>query len=715
MSFSCSKFFGGFVVALVLVSCSEKLEVAAPHRQNFKPLPTTNLDPAEIEGDGLILEEDIYAPAKFMTACTWLDSLAAKAHSDEQGFRILEDFGVRKEGSGWKGPWDDDARFPFFQDKKNNDPANDKIDLANLYGRIQLNDNPLYEYGLVKKNGSIPDRSQFLELVDKEIFKSPIKILPLIAARAAMTIGVINPYKKRNEIVQKQIADALPGAFDKDFSLYALKDTFPDILVKNGAPFAEVLNPLPSDSVHESEKKAEEIKKVLSVLAKRLPMFREHNWSSFRDDMRWGLSAGIRGMQSTNPVEQACGAAIFHRGFAQMLSVKGYDRPPLEFARGPKGSRWSLVDIKDFLESEKGTRLKACPGVGSFTRDGRATQVRDAELADTSGAGKLSLSSVPLPLKSCQPGDARILELKKQQATVFGPRSGSVKSANLEQKLEFLSGVSYFLMAFAPGSKWWFDDKGLVSYPLADFGEDKELKDILSSGGLMPYESFALSLGFLNLAGNNLINKHLVYVDRKGVEVGPKDEVFGVRISDRPRVRFEKGPVVTDIHSVLLLTDVIFKLHETLDKMAVWLSQTERSIREEIRKNPDSAESKRMQKDFDNFVHGLFGGRDTLVLLTESGPDSVRKQVDDFRLALSLVLARFVKSETTLNTAGKPVYTCFEKLQLDPVTGVEERIGTCGEERSAGLQSELELFRQSMRLVGRAFQSPLYMEYGQEN
>lgn len=719
MLFSCSKLglWGSLAVLVSFAGCTEKLEVLKAQRQNIEEIETP-LSPEEVPGGGLILEDDIYTPAKFMSACAWLDSLSSRSQSDEQGFRILEDFGMRKDGSGWKGVFPfkaDDKHFFFFKKKdKDDDLGRQTLDLANLYGRVQLNDNPLYEYGLVQKNGSIPDRNEFLGLVDKEIFKSPIKILPLIAARGLMGLGIINPYKKRNEIVQEQIAEALPGALDREFKIYKLKETFPDILVKNGAPFAEVLRPLPSDSTEESLKKAEQLEKVLEVLAKRLPMFRERNWSSFRDDMRWGLSAGIRGMQSTNPVEQACGAAIFHRGFAQMLSVKGYDRPPLEFSRGSNGARWVLVDVNRFLESEKGTRLRACSGVGSFTRQGRSTQVRDSELADTSGGTGLTLASQPQPVRTCVPENSRILELKKQQPTVWGQKRPDMKAANLSEKLEFMAGVSYFLMAFAPGSKWWFGDKGLVSYPLADFGEDKELKDILSSGGLMPYESFALSLGFFNLAGNNLIDKHLTYVDKQGKEVAANGAVFGVRISDKPRKHFEKGIVTTDIHSVLLLTDVVFKLHETLEKMATWLADTERSIKDEVSRNPNSPESKRMKKDFNNFVNGLFGGRETLVLLTSNSEGSVRKQIDDFRLALSLVLARFVKPDPVLNAAGKKIYSCYGKLQLDPETGVEERLGDCGEGRANGLQSETELFRQSMRLVGRAFRSPLYLEYGQE-
>jgi len=721
MSFSCSNRCSSLsllAATLALSACTEKLEVLQTPRQKIEEIADNS--PLDVAGDGLILEDDIYTPAKFMSSCAWLESLAAKSVADEQGFRILEDYGMRQEGSGWKGIISSrpgENIFSSRRKKETDDLGRESLDLANLYGRVQLNDNPLYEYGLISSmNGFIPDRSQFLKRVDGEIFKSPIKILPLIAARAAMGIGILSPYKIRNDIIQNdKIGASLPGAFDREFKIYKLKDTFPDILVKNGAPFSEILRPLPGDSKQESEKKAEELKKVLAVLAKRLPMFRERNWSSFRDDMRWGLSAGIRGMQSTNPVEQACGAAIFHRGFAQMLSVKGYDRPPVEFSRTSQGSRWVLHDVPRLLESEKGTRIKACTGVGSFTRGGHSTQVLDAELADTSGAAGLTLADQPQSLRTCTLDNSRVLQVAKEQAKVWGGKRNGMKKANLEQKLEFMAGVSYFLMAFAPGSKWWFGDKSLVSYPLSDFGAKKELKDILASGGLMPYESFALSLGFLNLAGNNLIEQHLVYLDKAGVEVGPDGGVMGVRISTEPRKLFDKGLVTTDIHSVLMLTDVIFKLHETLEKMSTWLDQTDRHIRDQVRANPNSAESKRLKEDYDNFVIGLFGSRETLVMLTENGPDSVRKQINDFRLALSLVLTRFVKPAPVPNAAGKLVYSCYSKLQLDPTTGVEQALGSCDEGNSStGLQSETELFRQSMRLVGRAFRSPLYLEYGQE-
>jgi hypothetical protein len=738
-----------FGALLLLGACSIEPQIETVSRENMDIFLSGNISSSDIEGQGLVLEGDIYSPARFMTACAWLDSLEAQDQSEKQGFRILEDYGTRKSSLRDIFPFtilpESEARYakdlPFLDNQphaRDCEPTarrtirphhrggshtarlpnpracrssaigpargsrKEVIDLANLYGRVQIADNPLYEFGLMgQMTTALPDKEGFFAEIDAIIKRSPIMILPLLAYRSALRLGVLSVYEERNEIVQKKISEELPGVYDRDFKIFKIKNTFPDILIKNGAPFVEVLRPLPTDSREEIMHKDEELKGILASLSKRLPMFRDNTWVSFREDMRWGMSAAIRGTQSTSPREQACGAAIFHRAFAQMISIKGYDRIPLEFHQNSNGKRWVLSDVEKFLEHKKSTRIRSCRATGSFLRGTLPTQVADDELADSAGT-RLQLAESPLALQNCELRDAEVLIPASERGgvaeVVVGPARG-VLPANLQQKLEFMSGIAYFNMTFMPGASWWFSDKAIVPYPLTDFGDEKELQDILTSGGLLPYEAFALSLGFLNLAGNNLIDDHLVYVDKNNKEVGADADILGVRISTHARTRFSKAPVVTDLRAVLLLTDVVFKLHESLKKMSDWY---------DVFKETGSANEKQA------FIKGMFASEETLQMLTETGPDSVRKQIDDFRLALALLVAKYAKPEGR-DANGQIIYSCYDQLVLDPVTGVESKEGLCAQKRQgAGLFSDQEMWRQVMRLVGRAFQSPLYLEMGRE-
>jgi hypothetical protein len=109
----------------------------------------------------------------------------------------------------------------------------------------------------------------------------------------------------------------------------------------------------------------------------------------------------------------------------------------------------------------------------------------------------------------------------------------------------------------------------------------------------------------------------------------------------------------------------------------------------------------------------MFGSEENLQMLTDSGAASVRSQLKDLKLALALLLNKFAKAEGR-DALGRIQYSCYSTLTLDPESGVEFPEGQCSSQRGNRLQSELELWSQAMRLVGRVYQSPLYLEMGRE-
>ncbi len=767
--------FSYFKIAFALLLCSCGLEYVEPQREYVEK--QVNLySPDDIQGFGKVLNQDLYPAAGFMSACSWLDSMVIGENNSQQAFRALEAFGTKKfaaqngspfgfvgdifdgelyvEKRGWvkASEFSEDTtceeskrarpRDGFRErgrnivqfsvqkckDKARMDAIHDRsllfgderdlINMNNLFGRIQLNDYPMMEYGLLGQSGSlesqgqIPNRQEFMNLFDEEIYKSPIRLLPMMGLKLLLKTGIVSWAGIRNDKFTKKVGESIPGVYDEKFELYGLQGTYADAFIKNGFPYSEILKPLPTDTEQEIERKDAEMRKVLGQVSKRVPMFRNSSWDSFLEDMRYGMSVAIRGMKSTSPMEQACASTIYQRAFSQLLTIKGYDRPPLKNVVNGSKRRKALVEVEDFLDSKEGTRMKACRRSGSFLREGKLTQVKDLELAEDDIGEKLFLTNRPNSAEECSLSEARPLREQKVQPT-FVESARGFKGASLQERLEFLGGVSYFLMSIIPGSSWWFSDNSPVPYPLSDFGADKTVEDVRSSGGMLPFEAFAVSIAYINMVGLPIIENHIVYIDIDGKEVASDSpDVKGIRVSRDERKPFDKNIVVSDMESVALISDIVFKLHDALEILADWHRDTQESL--DMLEHSNSASAKKLKEDYQSFMTGILGSdslrgaKETLNLLIDNSDGSLRQQMNQLRLALALHLNKFaiLKDPNELSKG----YTCASELHLNPKTGVEEKVGRCNVLSSKKMQSEDELWRQSMRLIGRAFQIPLFLE-----
>lgn len=594
----------------------------------------------------------------------------------------------------------------------------DLIELANLYGQISLNDNPLYEYGLMGQSGSesvggqIPNKEEFFVLFEEE--KKRSKFLKRVAMTLLRPMFENKDHKwsgARNDILAETLAESLPGAYGESAQLRKLEGTFPDIAVRNGFPHSEFLKPLPLDSASTLNRKELLLKESLEKMTMRTAMFRDETWTSYLDDMQHGVSVAVRGMQSPSPKEQACASVILQRAFSQMLTVKGYDRAPLINVTHNGRKRKTLPHVSEFLASPTASVFKSCRQAGSFLRDGKLTQVKDHEFVGSSGGSGLLLTNKPNGADPCQPKWAYPLRNHKEQWTVsLNPKD--FRAANFHEQLEFLGGTVYFLMAMAPGAPWWFNERSLMSYPLADFGDNAEHKDMLASGGLLPYEAFAISLGYVNLLGMPLLEEHLLYVDEFNREVdGSSDEVMGVRFSRVPIDQMEQDNVVTELDSVLLIADVVFKLDETLKTMDEWFDKALVDMKE--RERIGGVAGKAAELEHDAFLMGMFGAGsrsdalETLELLTDDSKGSLRDQMEQLKVAITMLLPRFARP---ISIDGETRYSCGTELHTDLKTGFEVLKGDCKNTSSNRIQSLHTRWKQVLTLVGRTYQSPLFLD-----
>lgn len=743
------------ILLLLSAGACSKLKRETVLRRPFPRLDPTlgsSVDPVEAEP-----VEELYSSVGKLSACEWLqqvgsgDSLVGrfrvigKAQPVESSDQLSDDD---------NGPldflrfWDNDIvkesdacrrvrfgnRDPKWVDQCYQERAllakRKGVNLNRISGRVDMAANPLYNYALTAvvndlDDPVIPDGEGFLSRVEDTLSKSPTTIPTLIAYRALMKLNILDVYTERNKRTQRELNRIFPGAFNRE--IYHLQGSFPDTIFTNGSPALNTFTPLPDDSQEIKSRKIEGINAMLSIYSRDVSLFSHPSWDSFREDMRSGMTAAIRGLNSRSPIEQACGATLIHRSFAQLLTVKGYDRVPVTEDLATRQS--SLPPLEELLEDKESRRFKVCKTTGSFVRNGYRHSLSLDDLNHLSSLGsELSLAATPYLPGPCEK-PVSVVSPDYRDAT--GAFVGVDDPTPARRLLEFASGVSYFTMAFNPAAPWW--KNGL---PL---GKWTTFESIVPSGAVLPMEANALSLAFLQASFGNIQDRHLVQIDENGRETSDASRTLGVRISESPRTAGTGGTVETTARSAALLAEFAFRFSAHLDKLADWYPKArafsrdeDRRIREEYRQrllseklagSSDEMEDSQLRrkaaidKDFkdqlkknadvlNDFVSGMFGGEETLVRLTKEGSDgALRSRMQDLKLVASFLLVSFVKREAD----GR--LTCYDHLTSDLDTGSESKTGECSDRDSNALGTTQSLFKQAMAMAAREYDSPIFKEF----
>lgn len=250
------------------------------------------------------------------------------------------------------------------------------------------------------------------------------------------------------------------------------------------------------------------------------------------------------------------------------------------------------------------------------------------------------------------------------------------------------------MSAFNPGAEWWSNPENRLGFPLSPF---ESMEKIRSSGAVLPADSHALALGFLNLGFDVLLKKHLAYIGPDNREVRNSADAVGIRISEGERKPGSGGRIRTTIRTVYELTEAAFKLGHYLGRASAWRTGAETALREELEAEPDPRKRLALQKDYREFVDGLFGSQEILDKLTSEGAGSLSAQIRDLKLVMSMLSVSFARrlSEGRID--------CFKENVLDVEAGEEAFTGVCTPEETAA-------WKYSIRLASRAFRSPLLQE-----
>ncbi len=682
----------------MLAACGFDLD--APKRKSLTVIPPGRWSGMDRTGPGVdVLERDLYYLSQGTTACDYLmeHGMETKPRDGGNYFRILRNARA-KRASLWElfpvkvDLIGDDGQFfdlPATVGNKN------VLMLASMEGSIRLDENPFYEMALMAQSTELPNRQEFIKLAEEELKASPIRLLGLLGLKTAWITGALNPYDQRNLIIRGRLNTAFPGLF-ASAAEEEMSESLTDVLIRNSLPTIELLAGLPGDSRNQLAAKEELLKLIFKRYQRLLPLFPGGSWNSYFEDSRWSLSLALRSLKSPDLIQQACGSALLQRAFAQMISIMGYDRPPVEANGG-------LIPMERFLMHPESTYFRGCIAPGSFIRRGRYAKLiqndKRSDFIDNKPGREstLRLADAPRTLETCT--HRRSIPIladtpERMRSDIPAPRG----YADLHSKISMAGAAGYYFMALNPGASWWRTrNSTLLSIPFTNFKGG--IPALRAGGGYLASQSLALSLGLINLILPDIEAHHLVMIDADRKETDIDDKILGIRLSNEIHKKGSGGIIESRVETVSLFAELVFKFHEALKDLASWKTEADRwvKIRSEAERHPDYRLM--IKNDYETFIKSLFGDPQNLQDLVETGPESARKQIDDLRLALALHLARFSVKKAEGGA------TCYASLVTNLDTGVEEGFGTC-------TAAQYEVWHRTMQLVGTAFNSPIYLNDG---
>ncbi len=365
-------------------------------------------------------------------------------------------------------------------------------DISGGNARMNVSENPLAQLILGEKF-KLSTEDEFFQLVKDEYAKGNIGFFKMFFVRVLKFVGAIDmvQYSATND----KIAESFPGIFGDSGELNKA------LLYK--LSLRAVKQQAPAD--------------LNSILTKKLPLFSGVTWSDFTADSRLSLSAAIRAWRSDDLRERACAYVLLHRGFAQMIAIKGYHSPEI------KGDSVEKISKPD-------TEFKTIVRSGGFVKS----------------STNQAIALTPDEIKDYDP-EKDTLRPRAQLPFVGSNDSGG----SLGDALAMMEGMLFHYETTSPASPWVDvkfqtvrkQEKKLINGAWVVTGEKTE-RDIVSSNymlgdisaesgiAVLPTDANSLSLGLVMVHLKNLKANHIKMVTRLGVLAGEKDPVAGIVLSE---------------------------------------------------------------------------------------------------------------------------------------------------------------------------------------
>ena len=169
------------------------------------------------------------------------------------------------------------------------------------------------------------------------------------------------------------------------------------------------------------------------------------------------------------------------------------------------------------------------------------------------------------------------------------------------------------------------------------------------------------------------------------------DQALGVRISDQSDNNKGLQNITTDIEAALRMTELSFKISESIDRLVLW----------NARNLQDLGRDSRKLEAYRQTIVGLFASEKNFNAMINGEKDGTRERLKKLQLATSLLVTKFAKKKDNGS------YTCFTKLRTNLETGEESATGDCSKESS---KSEA-LFKEVSAILAKKYSSPLFADY----
>ena len=598
-------------VVSVLTSCGQIDREPRNPRSYINLLETEEFEGGASEGAEMYVD---YTSSE-LTACQWHRKLEKRYSSRTGRFRLLGHVQVWKAPEENKGPLlfqiilgVVEIFMPWTWFK-----GVEKVELPWIpLGRVDMKGHVLHSVAfLTGADGQLPNREEFIDKVGVALRASGDHF-KLAAFRLGLATGTINAEEKRDEIVQEEIQKVFPGFFSQR-NQQDISESFAWVLMMNAL----------------RQKKYIQIDD-LKVFSRKLPVFRAGGWAALSNDMKIGLAAAIKGLDSKSSRERACASNLIFRSSDQLIQLMGQETLPLYDSRD--GYSYSN-SIREIVSGTQKLKLKKCRAAGSLVRKNMRVTVSENTLENIADkSDSYSWADSPQPMKYCRPDGN-------------GWASGypSKSSKTLDTMLSRLGAFSHYLFAFNPNARWWVK-RG--KFPMGDF---EGLKDIQDTGALAPAKVHLLALALMQLDFEHFQNRHLVYLDEDGKRTFDDNEAMGIRFSENP-LNNNSTLATTSLESSIKFFNLVLKFDRYLASLERW---------------------KRTSHFRKWRVNDLFGSRKIFDTLIGEEGNSNRDIIQKLYLAASLMFPKFISDDD--------VTQCTASLRTNLKTGEETASGDCGD------------------------------------
>lgn len=467
-------------------------------------------------------------------------------------------------------------------------------------GHVELAESPFTRLILAEKF-KVPTDDEFVEAAEEERRAGRLSGIELTALK---TMRRLLPKKFRAtkyEKTSEKLAEKFPGLFGRSGEIDASMSV--GFLTKIAAEKGDV----------------NEISKLASTST---PLFAGATWRDFADEAETSLQAAVSGLKSTEASERTCGLVLLQRGFAQLLTLKGYQSPPIVSSGSSEGPK------------------SKTPILSASNREFRKLDVNGAWIPATQGS-PIVLSSEAIS------GYDPVRQFMTLSAT---PTERRGAKGTFADQVALLEALTIFFEATSPAAAWHEQ-----TYPYGDIAE--------SPTALLPPDAHSLALGMMIMSFKNVAALGIQKVNAEGSLLQPGQSAAGIVLG---QVNPSTKKAVVSAENVARFVNAVVFLETSLQAFA---------------KRPVS-EWKKVHATYEAPMLARLAGRAVFTahelssLLSESEQEGIlMNSLEQLHLPLAMLLTKLQSG---------PI--CVSEAEWNSETGDISVLGLCDAKTKAQLQ-----------------------------